>query len=157
MCLAIAYKGKDILYGYNLDVDPSVWQFSICKSKSVFALGVTVGKTKYYVHGINKNGNFGNVPYMNGEVFPEQKGLQRERIDLMNDRYIRGKYSFEDIEEIISDTYVTLWNNTEKLDINKKISSYLFGITKNLIKKKYRKIKSNSLVFDNSFSLFDMD
>lgn len=102
MCLAIAYKGKDLLYGYNLDVDPSVWQFSICKSKSVFALGVTVGKTTYYVHGINKNGNFGNVPYMNGEEFQVQKGMRRERIDLMNDRYIRGKYSFDDIEEIIN-------------------------------------------------------
>lgn len=38
---------------------------------------------------------------MNGEEFPVQKGLRRERIDLMNDRYIRGKYTFEDIEEII--------------------------------------------------------
>ena len=44
----------------------------------------------------------------------------------------------DDAEEIISDVFVTLWNNQDKLDINKKMSSYIAGITKNLIKKKYR-------------------
>ena len=101
MCLAIAFKGDDLLYGFNLDIDPKVWQFSLHKTKALFAVGITVGKTTYYVHGINRNGNFGNVPYMNGEVFPAPKGMRRERIDLMNDRYVRGKYSFEDIEEIL--------------------------------------------------------
>ena len=47
----------------------------------------------------------------------------------------------DDREEIISDVFVTLWNNQERLDINKKMSSYIAGITKNLIKKKYREIK----------------
>lgn len=50
------------------------------------------------------------------------------------DNYI----SNEDIEEIISDVFLTLWNNQEKLDINKALSPYIAGITKNLIKKKYR-------------------
>lgn len=49
--------------------------------------------------------------------------------------------SQDDIEEIISDVFVTLWNNQDRLDINKKMSSYIAGITKNLIKKKYREIK----------------
>ena len=51
----------------------------------------------------------------------------------------------DDEEEIISDVFVTLWNNQDRLDINKKMSSYIAGITKNLIKKKYREIKE----FDN--------
>ena len=101
MCLAIAYQGDDLLYGFNLDVDPKVWQFSLHKTKSMFAVGITVGKTTHYVHGINRNGNFGNVPYMNGASFSAPKGARRERIDLMNDRYVRGRYSFEDIEEIL--------------------------------------------------------
>lgn len=44
----------------------------------------------------------------------------------------------EDIEEIISDVFLTLWNNREKLERDKNLSSYIAGITKNLIKKKYR-------------------
>ncbi len=38
---------------------------------------------------------------MNGEVFPAPKGMKRERIDLMSDRYVRGKYSFADVEKIL--------------------------------------------------------
>lgn len=101
MCTAIAFKGNDLLYGFNLDIDPKVWNYSVQKTNSVFAIGITVGKTTYYVHGINKNGHFGNVPYMNGDMFPVPRGVRRERIDLMNDRYIKGRYSFSDIEEIL--------------------------------------------------------
>lgn len=101
MCTAIAFKGNDLLYGFNMDLDPAVWHYSIRKTKSLFAVGITVGKTTYYVHGVNSSGHFGNTPYMNGESFPVPRGARRERIDLMNDRYIRGKYSFGDIEKIV--------------------------------------------------------
>lgn len=107
MCTAIAFKGNDLFFGFNLDIDPAVWQFSVRRSKDYFAVGITAGKTTYLVHGINKNGNFGNVPYMNGEDIPVPKGLRRERIDLMSDRYIRGKYAFADIEEILRTRAVT--------------------------------------------------
>ncbi len=76
MCTAIAYKGDDLLYGFNMDIDPEVWHYSIHKTKFLFAVGITVGKTTYYVHGVNKNGSFGNVPYMNGEVFPFPHGMR---------------------------------------------------------------------------------
>ena len=54
-----------------------------------------------------------------------------------------GNFMKEDIEEIISDTYLILWNNQYKLDFDKKLSAYLVGIVKNLIKQKY-KILNNS-------------
>ena len=54
-----------------------------------------------------------------------------------------GNFMKEDIEEIISDTYLILWNNQYKLDLDKKLSAYLVGIVKNLIKQKY-KILNNS-------------
>lgn len=50
-------------------------------------------------------------------------------------------FSKEDEEEIILDVYLTLWNNKEKLDINKSMAAYIAGITKNLILKKTRKQK----------------
>ncbi len=64
-----------------------------------------------------------------------------------------GNFIKEDIEEIISDTYLVLWNNQYKLDLDKKLSPYLVGIVKNLIKQKY-KIFNNS--YDNIESYEDI-
>ena len=60
----------------------------------------------------------------------------------------------EDIEEIILDVYLTLWKNQDKLDINRNISSYISGITHNLIKKKYRTYKPSENLddYENQFS-----
>ena len=55
------------------------------------------------------------------------------------------KLSFEDKEEIFSDTFFLLWKNRERLNINVSLNSYLAGITRNLIKEKYRKHK---IVYD---------
>ena len=107
MCTAIAKKGNDILYGFNLDIDPAAWNFDLYKTKNVFSVGITVGRTTYYTHGVNRLGHFGCVPYMNGERFPVPKGLRRERIDLLTDRYLRGKYSFADVDEILKTKALT--------------------------------------------------
>ena len=57
------------------------------------------------------------------------------------------KLSFEDKEEIFSDTFFLLWKNRERLNINVSLNSYLAGITRNLIKEKYRKHKIHSVKF----------
>jgi len=101
MCTAIAKQGKDLIYGFNLDIDPNIWDFKLYKTKNYFTVGITVGKTTYFTHGVNSSGQFGNVPYMNGNTFEPRRGAKRERIDIMIDRYIRGKYSFEDVKRII--------------------------------------------------------
>lgn len=100
MCTAIAKKGDDLIYGFNLDIDPDTWKFGLYKTNNYFTVGITAGRTLYFTHGVTADGNFGNVPYMNSDTFPVKKGAGRERIDLMTDRYIRGKYSFGDIENI---------------------------------------------------------
>lgn len=51
--------------------------------------------------------------------------------------------SDEDIEEITSDTFFTLWKNKEKLDENKPLSPYIAGIVRNLIKEKTKVININ--------------
>lgn len=53
----------------------------------------------------------------------------------------KGNLKEEDKEEIISDTFLILWKNSQKLDENKAIKPYISGITKNLIKEKARKRK----------------
>lgn len=52
-----------------------------------------------------------------------------------------GTLSFEDKEEIFTDTFFVLWKNRNRLDIKVSLHSYLAGITRNLIKEKYRKRK----------------
>ncbi len=46
------------------------------------------------------------------------------------------KFSNEDIEEIVADTFFIIWKNREKLDENKMLSSYIAGIVKNLVREK---------------------
>ena len=63
-----------------------------------------------------------------------------------------SRISFEDKEEIFSDTFFILWKNRNRLNINVSLNSYLAGITRNLIKEKYRKLKIyyNISDFENS-------
>ena len=53
-------------------------------------------------------------------------------------------FSNEDIEEIASDVFLAVWKNKEKLDINKEITPYMAGVTKNLILKKKNNIKNEN-------------
>lgn len=43
MCTAIVYKGKDLIYGFDLDIDPSVWNYDVYMTKDFFSVGITVG------------------------------------------------------------------------------------------------------------------
>ncbi len=58
------------------------------------------------------------------------------------------KFTQEDIEEIIADTFFVLWKNANKMNKKDKVSSYLSGVTNNIIKNKSRKIKQNSNIED---------
>lgn len=60
----------------------------------------------------------------------------------------REYLSKEDIEEIVSDTFFILWKNTDKLENDKIISSYIAGITRNLVKEKSRVINMNFDISD---------
>lgn len=58
--------------------------------------------------------------------------------------------SNEDIEEIISDVFVAVWKNQERLDWSSEMKPYLVGITKNMMCKKMKKVK-----FDCDISEFE--
>lgn len=69
----------------------------------------------------------------------------------------RDNLNNEDKEEIASEVFFILWKNKDKLDINKYLSSYIAGITRNVVKEYLRKIKIN---FDISYyenSLYSYD
>lgn len=61
----------------------------------------------------------------------------------------------EDIEEIISDVFVAIWKNSNKLPETTIIKPYLVGITKNVIKNKYRNIRINFSISDYEENIID--
>ena len=69
----------------------------------------------------------------------------------------RESLNNDDKEEIGSDVFFILWNNRDKLNINKSMSSYLAGITRNVVKEYLRKIKINLDISDYENSLYDFD
>ena len=70
------------------------------------------------------------------KVIDEYNGYVHTIIKNMANDYL----SLEDVEEIVSDTFFILWKNTDKLEDDKMLSSYIAGITRNLVKEKSRVI-----------------
>jgi len=103
MCTAFVFKGNDILCGYNLDVDPKVWDFHVYKTKRYFALGVKVEATTYLCHGVTNQGNFMNLPYMNDIEIQPKTNKKKVRIDLLANHYIRGHYDFNTLLKIVDE------------------------------------------------------
>jgi len=61
----------------------------------------------------------------------------------------------EDIEEIISDVFVAIWKNRDKISNITNLKAYLTGIAKNTIKNKYRKTEFNFSISDYEEELID--
>ena len=103
--------------------------------------GATTQKPKQVIEAIEKY-------YKNNEIDMDQiiEDFTPYITTIIN-KGTNNKLSFEDKEEIYSDTFFILWKNRNRLNINVSLNSYLAGITKNLIKEKYRKLK---IVYDIS-------
>lgn len=63
----------------------------------------------------------------------------------------------EDKEEIVSNVFFILWRNKDKLDVNKNLSSYIAGITRNLVKEYLRKLQINFDISDYENTLYSYD
>lgn len=60
----------------------------------------------------------------------------------------------EDMEEILSDVFVGIWKCSSKISLEIQVKPYLIGITRNVIKNKYRKINLNDSILDYEGTLF---
>ena len=69
----------------------------------------------------------------------------------------RNNLNDEDKEEIVSEVFFILWKNTNKLNVNKYLSSYIAGITRNVVKEYLRKVKINFDISDYENSLYNFD
>ena len=84
------------------------------------------------------------------EEYIVKNNLDMEKV--MEDYYnyirtiIKNAHSLgiEDEEEIISDVLLIIWKNKNKLDRKSKFSPYIAGVTKNVIYRKYKEIRSDT-------------
>lgn len=65
--------------------------------------------------------------------------------------------SAEDMEEVYIEVFFILWQNQNKLDINKSMSSYLRAITRNLITHKLRKFNNIDTLEDEEQFIANFD
>ena len=73
------------------------------------------------------------------------------------DNMARNSLNDEDKEEVVSEVFFILWKNKNKLNINKYLSSYIAGITRNVVKEYLRKVKINFNISDYENSLYNYD
>lgn len=73
------------------------------------------------------------------------------------DNMVRNSLKDEDKEEIVSEVFFILWKNKNKLNVNKYLSSYIAGITRNVVKEYLRKVKINFNISDYENSLYNYD
>lgn len=59
-----------------------------------------------------------------------------------------GINDINDIKDIISDTYLVLWNNQDNLDLNRELAPYLIGVVRIIIKRYFSNI-SNKVIENN--------
>ena len=94
------------------------------------------------------------------EIITDYSAYISKIIDNMSKGFIKEA----DKEEIVLDIFFILWKNTYKLDINKNLSSYLAGITRNVVKSFFSKNKikyddisdyENILYISDDFNFFD--
>ncbi len=78
------------------------------------------------------------------KVIDDYSGYVYKIIENMAGNYL----SNEDVEEVISDTFLVLWKNKNKIENEKLLSPYIAGITRNLVKLKSRTINFNSDISD---------
>ena len=63
----------------------------------------------------------------------------------------------EDKEEIASEVFFSLWKNKDRLEIDKFLSPYIAGITKNIVRNYLRKIKINLDISNYENNLYSYD
>lgn len=61
----------------------------------------------------------------------------------------------EDIEEIISDVFIAVWNNSKEISNTIDIKAYLAGTAKSIIKNKYRKNEINFSISEYEEKIVD--
>ena len=102
MCTGFVYRdAKDTYFGYNLDIDPSVWDFRIVKNSKYFGVAIRFQGKTVYTHGVNFLGRYACLPYMNDDD-PPKSPPRAKRIDRLVDDFLRLKIDQDALRSLLS-------------------------------------------------------
>ncbi|MDD2433740.1 MAG: conjugal transfer protein [Bacilli bacterium] len=101
MCTSFVHKGKDVIVGFNFDVDPKEWPYKIAKNKDGFFIMINDGRRFRRHHGVNNKGEAGNLFYVKGcEEGKYSRGKDKVVLGGLVIRMLNFRDSFADLVEI---------------------------------------------------------
>lgn len=103
MCTRFTSNGKNIITGFNFDIDLSEWEHKVFKEDDRFYIGIKRPDNQYHsFHGINRNGNVGTLLYVHGnENASFCDSVSCYTIADLTENFIKGKITFDDALEIV--------------------------------------------------------
>lgn len=98
MCTRFVYNGKDVINGFNFEIDLSVWDHKVMMEEDRFYIGIKRPDGRYYsYHGVNKNGNVGTLLYVHGNPAGEcVEGVDCVTIAELTEQFIKNEISFDE-------------------------------------------------------------
>jgi len=109
MCTRFVLNGRDMITGFNFDIDLSVWKHQVIEEKDRFYIGILRPDGTYHsYHGVNRNGNAGTLQYVHGNP----AGAYQDSSDCMTiadltEQFIKAQISFEDALQIVRSRKIT--------------------------------------------------
>lgn len=105
MCTGFVRKGKDMIVGFNMDINVGAFNYEVVANKEQFYVEIKdnqAGSIK--AHGINHLGNFANqLNNMNFTKAPFRFGEDVVPLYKIVDDYISGKISYGDILKMVNE------------------------------------------------------
>lgn len=103
MCTRFVYRGKDMITGFNFDIDLSVWKHKVIEEKERFYIGILRPDGKYHsYHGVNQNGNVGTLLYVHGNsAGAYQDSRNCMTIADLTELFIKAELSFDEVLQIV--------------------------------------------------------
>ncbi|HIS30664.1 MAG TPA: conjugal transfer protein [Candidatus Limivivens intestinipullorum] len=103
MCTRFVFRGRNIITGFNFDIDLSVWTHKVMKEKERFYIGILRPDGTYHsYHGVNRNGNAGTLLYVHGNsAGVYQEGDTCMTIADLTEQFIKAQISFDEVLQIV--------------------------------------------------------
>lgn len=103
MCTRFVFRGRNIITGFNFDIDLSVWTHKVMKEKERFYIGILRSDGTYHsYHGVNRNGNAGTLLYVHGNsAGVYQEGDTCMTIADLTEQFIKAQISFDEVLQIV--------------------------------------------------------
>ena len=109
MCIRFVYRGRDLITGFNFDIDPAQWDHRILQREDCFSIGILRpdGRRHCY-HGVNRNGNVGTLLYVHGNpagAYRAEEGWMT--VADLTEAFVLGQLTWEGALEVLQTKRIT--------------------------------------------------